>query len=654
MADKFMKKLSALTSRYLSKTTVFAMDVFLSVFASCLVLVVASIVSYKYVLMSSLGVLWVLLAVLASLVVEFAFRPFCVVIRYSSLRDILKFTVTCLVKVAIMAFGIGIASVFTKKINFTLYQIVLLGLDFLLSVTFLIGARVLMIAVYNYVKSKGRDTANLKKLLIYGTNEKSISIIDRYINSSHYKIIGFIETDRTAKDLKVSDYTIFYAPDKESFEKIVDSESVDAIFFSSETDLSREGYGLVDYAVDKGIKVLFAPSADEYALGAKKSKVREIKIEDLLGREEIKVNLEAIKAQFRDKVVLITGAAGSIGSELCRQVAGFGVRQIIFYDCAETPLHYLRLEFDERFKYVRSKPVIGDVRLERRLDFVFRKYRPQIVFHAAAYKHVPLMEENPCEAILTNVYGSRLVADKCIEYGVEKMVMISTDKAVNPTNVMGCSKRLAEIYVQSLGLAVERGEVQGKTKFITTRFGNVLGSNGSVIPRFHQQIKAGGPVTVTHPDINRFFMTIPEACRLVMEASTIGTGNQIVVFDMGEPVKIVDLARKMIRLSGYKPDEDIQIVFTGLRPGEKLYEEVLCSAEDTDPTSHDRVRVAHVRDYSYEDACKAVDELEALARAVKIPEMVRLMKRIVPEFKSQNSEYERFDEPGGVLKTEIK
>ncbi|MBQ7020167.1 MAG: polysaccharide biosynthesis protein, partial [Bacteroidales bacterium] len=274
---------------------------------------------------------------------------------------------------------------------------------------------------------------------------------------------------------------------------------------------------------------------------------------------------------------------------------------------------------------------------------VFRKYRPQVVFHAAAYKHVPLMEENPCEAVRVNVAGSRNVADKCVEYDVEKMVMVSTDKAVNPTNIMGCTKRLAEIYVQSLGLAIEKGEVKGRTRFVTTRFGNVLGSNGSVIPRFREQIAKGGPVTVTHPEITRFFMTIPEACRLVMEAATMSTGNQIFVFDMGESVKIDTLARRMITLAGFKPDVDIAVEYSGLRPGEKLYEEVLSNTENTDPTSHDRIRIAKVREYEHGKASEVMTELERLAMVVEIPDMVKLMKRTVPEFISKNSEYEKYD-----------
>lgn len=369
---------------------------------------------------------------------------------------------------------------------------------------------------------------------------------------------------------------------------------------------------------------------------------REFKVEDLLGRKEIAVSLAEIKEFFSGKVVMITGAAGSIGSELVRQLATFGVKQLVLYDNAETPMHNLRLELEER-KDLAFVPVIGSIRHPERLDYAFRNWKPQVVFHAAAYKHVPLMEENPCEAVLTNVYGTRNVADKCIEYDVEKMIMISTDKAINPTNIMGCTKRIAEIYVQSLGLAVENGLHKGKTKFVTTRFGNVLGSNGSVLPRFYEQIMKGGPVTVTHPDINRFFMTIPEACRLVMEAATMSPGNQICVFDMGEPVKIDHLARTMISLMGYVPDKDIKIIYTGLRPGEKLYEEALSNEENSLPAFHERIRLAKVREYNYQDALDFVSELEVLARKVEIWDMVRLMKQVVPEFKSKNSIYEELD-----------
>ena len=375
----------------------------------------------------------------------------------------------------------------------------------------------------------------------------------------------------------------------------------------------------------------------------KKTVIREIRIEDLLGREEIKINTVELAESFTGKVVLVTGAAGSIGSELCRQLATLGISRLVLFDNAETPMHELRLELERNFPNLKFTPFIGDVRQKERLRMAFVMFQPQVVFHAAAYKHVPLMEENPCEAVRVNVVGSRLVADFCVEYGVEMMVMISTDKAVNPTNVMGASKRLAEIYVQSLGLAMERGKVNGKTRFVTTRFGNVLGSNGSVIPYFRKQIEQGGPVTVTDPRITRFFMTIPEACRLVMEAAVMSTGNQIFVFDMGEPVKIVDLAERMIRLAGYIPGEDIKIKFIGLRPGEKLYEEVLSNEENTISTGNSKIRVAKVRTYERDEVLWAYDKLAELALAVEVDKTVRLMKRIVQEFKSRNSVYEVLD-----------
>ncbi|MBQ7195390.1 MAG: polysaccharide biosynthesis protein, partial [Bacteroidales bacterium] len=409
---------------------------------------------------------------------------------------------------------------------------------------------------------------------------------------------------------------------------------VKSILFATVEEARQEHSDLINHLSTNGIKILIAPSIDEIpASGIFQSKLREIRVEDLLGRPEIKISMDAIKESLDSRVVMVTGAAGSIGSELCRQIAQMGVvKKLVLFDNAETPVHNLRLELEEKFPKLKFVPVIGDVRSLKRLDYVFRRWTPSVVFHAAAYKHVPLMEENPCEAVLVNVIGSRNLADKCLQYGVEKMVMVSTDKAVNPTNVMGCTKRVAEIYVQSLGLALAAGKVKGNTKFITTRFGNVLGSNGSVIPRFREQIAKGGPVTVTDPEINRFFMSIPEACRLVLEASTISKGNEICVFDMGDPVKIDTLARRMIELAGYIPDKDIQIKYTGLRPGEKLYEEVLASAENTLPTSHQRIRIASVREYDYDAALEATKKLEELSVSVDIPATLRLLMDTVPEF----------------------
>ena len=418
---------------------------------------------------------------------------------------------------------------------------------------------------------------------------------------------------------------------------------IDGVIFPSVRTAQDERDRLVRFCEEDNLSTLVVPEIEEMRGGEVRRSVRPIRIEDLLGRDEIRINLDEIGNLLSGKTILVTGAAGSIGSEICRQLAHFPIHKLICFDSAETPMHNLRLELEDKYKDLNFVPIIGDVRSDDRLDYVFRNWHPQVVFHAAAYKHVPLMEENPCEAVRTNVYGSRLLADFAVRYGVERFVMISTDKAVNPTNIMGCSKRLAEIYVQSLSLAIAKGEVRGTTKFITTRFGNVLGSNGSVIPRFREQIAAGGPVTVTHPDIIRFFMTIPEACRLVLEAGTMGNGGEIFVFDMGEPVRIADLARRMIQLSGLKEGKDIEIKYTGLRPGEKLYEEGLSNKENTKETPHEKIRVASVREYAYSDVCRHIDRLSELSKAVEILPMVREMKAFVPEFKSKNSRFEELD-----------
>ena len=504
--------------------------------------------------------------------------------------------------------------------------------------------RLLMIYVYDNYKKQVRELERRERVLIYGIEDKAVATSSRLRGSKRYEVVGLISNRTDIEHSMIADQKVYHLDTQAEFETVVNQLSLRGIIFTREKDVAAEEGHLVRFCTERGLKILIAPAVDEIT-GAPtpKLQVRNIKIEDLLGREEIKISMDAIQANFKDKVVMVTGAAGSIGSELCRQLAGFGVKKLVLFDNAETPMHTLRLELEERFKQLTFVPIIGDVRQVERLDFAFRTHRPQVVFHAAAYKHVPLMEENPCEAVLVNVYGSRNVADKCIAYEVEKMVMISTDKAVNPTNIMGCTKRLAEIYVQSLGKAIEAGSVAGKTKFVTTRFGNVLGSNGSVIPRFREQIERGGPVTVTDPKITRYFMTIPEACRLVMEAATLPTANRICVFDMGKPVKIDALARRMIELAGLVPGQDIEIAYTGLRPGEKLYEEVLSNKENTDETSHDRIRIARVREYAYADAVKAVDDLAELSRKVDIPATVKLMKAVVPEYVSKNSRFEEYD-----------
>ena len=632
--EKFYRK------KFLNSNVVLGLDLVASVMASLL----AVLLTKLFFLSSRIGVVevawWLSGALIFSWISFVAFRTQKAIIRHSTLYSLGKLTVAVVCKfigLVILFYALFPAGMFPKLW-------IALILDLLLSFAILVVMRIVMIVVYNLVREHYGKNKQGDRILIYGTNDKSVSVVTRLVSSPHYRVAGFLIYGSRLKNYNISEYSVFTFKNIEDIERIKENYRIDAVLFAIEDDARAEQERLIKYCSECGLKILLAPTIDEVIDGKLvKQHIREIKIEDLLGREEIKISIQEIKENFNGKTVMVTGAAGSIGSELCRQLAGFGVKQLILFDNAETPMHNLRLELEERFPDLDFVPVIGDVRLLPRLDYAFRQWHPQVVFHAAAYKHVPLMEENPCEAVLVNVAGSCNVADKCIEYDVEKMVMISTDKAVNPTNIMGCTKRLAEIYVQSLGLAIEQGKHAGRTKFVTTRFGNVLGSNGSVIPRFREQIAKGGPVTVTHPDIMRFFMTIPEACRLVMEAATMATGTQIFVFDMGASVKIDHLARRMIELAGLVPDKDIRIEYSGLRPGEKLYEEVLSNQENTLPTNHSRIRIAKVREYDYEEASKVAEELGALSRAVEIPDMVRLMKRTVPEFKSQNSRYEVYD-----------
>lgn len=572
-----------------------------------------------------------------SFIYIWAFRTYRIIVRHTTIREFGKFAMVTLCK----SISMGALFAIFDATSRVLYLMVIA--DFLFTLFAFFVLRVSMLIAYDLVKSRLEYRKRCQNVLIYGVGEKAVSLIARLQNSPHYKIVGFVQFGTQNVNHIIAEMQVYYVSTPEMFANIILSTEADALMFATEDDARAEKNRLIPYAIDNGIKTLIVPSIDEIKDGKLNYSVRNIQIEDLLMRQEIKISMNEIIENFKGKTVMVTGAAGSIGSELCRQLAGFGVSKLVLFDNAETPMHNLRLELEEKYPELDFEPVVGDVRQVERLDYIFRKARPKVVFHAAAYKHVPLMEENPCEAVLVNVVGSRNVADKCIEYDVEKMVMVSTDKAVNPTNIMGCTKRLAEVYVQSLGLAIEQGHRDGKTRFVTTRFGNVLGSNGSVIPRFREQIAKGGPVTVTHKDITRFFMTIPEACRLVMEAATMSTGNQIFVFDMGESVKIDDLARRMIHLAGYTPDKDIMVEYTGLRPGEKLYEEVLSDTENTIPTEHSRIRIAKVREYEYDSAREALNNLEALSRKVEIKEMVKLMKDIVPEYISKNSKFEELD-----------
>ena len=625
--------------RFFNSKLILGMDLLVSFSASVCTLIFERVLIADVGLTNGFILSWLALSFVFSLIFFILLKTYRTIVRHTTLKEFAKICVASFMK----SLCVGLVMIVLPFAD--TYYGLLMALDCSLTIVFLLLVRIAMIVIYDTMREKVISSRKRINVMVYGVDDKSVATVNRLANSPHYNVIGYLNYGRRLRGQNINGIKIFYFENNADIKLFRERFFVDAILFAREESIKAEASRLIEYCQETRVKVLVAPSIDEVIDGKiMKSSIREVKIEDLLGRDEIKISMKEIVENFNGKTVMVTGAAGSIGSELCRQLASFGPKKLILFDNGETPMHNLRLELEERYRNLDFIPVIGDVRQEPRLDFVFRKYRPQVVFHAAAYKHVPLMEENPCEAVRVNVAGSRNVADKCVEYDVEKMVMVSTDKAVNPTNIMGCTKRLAEIYVQSLGLAIEKGEVKGRTRFVTTRFGNVLGSNGSVIPRFREQIAKGGPVTVTHPEITRFFMTIPEACRLVMEAATMSTGNQIFVFDMGESVKIDTLARRMITLAGFKPDVDIAVEYSGLRPGEKLYEEVLSNKENTDPTSHDRIRVAKVREYEHGKASEVMTELERLAMAVEIPDMVKLMKRTVPEFISKNSEYERFDQ----------
>ena len=628
---------SKFLSTYLDTGIIFLLDMIMSLMASLIMLGVVQVFLYTGTFHWKLVAFWMGLSFVFSFIFIWRLRTYRIIVRHMTITEMALFALVAFSKVAATSIVFGLTFRFAPLLYFMAVA------DFFFTFGMFFILRLSMLYAYNVIKARKDLKDNVQNVLIYGIGIKSVSLLSRFANSTRYNIVGFVQYGNSDVNHVISGKKVHYVKSEKEYLNLINRLSVNAILFATEEEAREEQDRIIKFSMEAHLKLLYAPPVDEMVDGKPAHTIRNIEIEDLLMRQEIKISMENIVDNFRGKTVLVTGAAGSIGSELTRQLATFGVKELVLYDNAETPMHNLRLELEEKFPELSFIPVIGDVRLPARLDYAFRKWRPQVVFHAAAYKHVPLMEENPCEAVLVNVAGSRNVADKCIEYDVEKMVMVSTDKAVNPTNIMGCTKRLAEIYVQSMGLAMEQGKKAGKTKFVTTRFGNVLGSNGSVIPRFREQIAKGGPVTVTHPEITRFFMTIPEACRLVMEAATMSTGNQIFVFDMSESVKIDDLARRMIQLAGFTPDKDIMIEYSGLRPGEKLYEEVLSNNENTLPTDHTRIRIAKVREYDYADALAGVDELERLSREVEIPAMVKLMKDIVPEFVSKNSRFEEFD-----------
>lgn len=625
--------------KYFNRWLILVTDLFISVFVTLLSFLFTVYITDNSVTEGNFLRI-VVLSVFCSLGSFLMLGTYKGIIRHSTLWELWRIGAAMLCKVILLFAGIKIVGTLLFD-----NQVVLgVTIDFLTSTVALITLRVTMVTVYNVLMATLYP--NLKQVLIYGADNKSATlagVLDR--DRIHgCKVTGFFTFGKRYKSYRISGYSVYYIENQETFDALMKRNRISGIIFPDYMMIQHEQDRVVRFCEKGGIKMFVIPEVDEVMNGkVNLHKIREISIEDLLGRNEIELNMDEIQTFLKNNIVMVTGAAGSIGSELCRQLAAFEIKRLILFDTAETPMHNIRLELEDHFPELDFVPVIGDVRSKDRVDFVFRAYRPSIVFHAAAYKHVPLMEANPCEAVQVNVNGTRNVADHAVKYGIEKFVMISTDKAVNPTNVMGASKRLAEIYVQSLSVAIRNGKIKGATRFITTRFGNVLGSNGSVIPRFREQIQQGGPVTVTHPDIIRYFMTIPEACRLVMEAATMGQGAEIFIFDMGKPVRIVDLANQMIELAGFVPDKDIKIKYTGLRPGEKLYEELLSTKENTQPTCHKKIRIASVREYDYNEISIAVDKLVNFSTHVKVVETVRLLKDMIPEFKSKNSEYEQFD-----------
>ena len=561
--------------------------------------------------------------VIVNLVFFRIFRTYSNVLRFSSFIDIMRIFVSLTVSYALLMISSVLLS---SYMDVRLAPVSVFFMAYIISFAMMSCSRIVVKMFYELLNFDGSHSANV---FIYGAKEAGVNIAKalRVNLRNHYRLRGFIADEPELINKVMMGVKVF--PNDETLIDVLNDRDVHTIIISPAKMEELKRSDMADRLLAHNIKLMTAPPLSEWSgQTLNRTQLKEIQIEDLLQRNPIEIDIHKVASHLEGKRVMITGAAGSIGSEIMRQVASFNPYKLILVDQAETPLHDIRLELQDRWRDIDAETIIADISNATRMEEIFKEYKPQYIFHAAAYKHVPMMEDNVSESIQINVYGTRTIADLAVKYGAEKFVMISTDKAVNPTNVMGCSKRICEIYVQSLAKKLQQkgGHV---TQFITTRFGNVLGSNGSVIPRFRDQIQRGGPVTVTHPEIIRYFMTIPEACRLVLEAGSMGNGGEIYIFDMGKPVKIVDLAKRMISLSGRT---DVKIEFTGLRHGEKLYEELLNVKELTKPTYHEKIMIATVREYDYDEVKERIQKL-----------IVSAMKDIVPEFISKNSCFEALD-----------
>ena len=574
------------------------------------------------------------LTMVVSLVFFKMFRTYSSVLRLSSFVDIARIFVALFVSYTAVALACMVAPLVTD-IRLAPVNVILMA--FIINFALMASSRVIVKMMFETIKAGGSSQTNI---FIYGAKEAGVNIAKslRVSMRERYRLRGFIADEPDLYDKLIMGVRVF--PNDENLFDILAQKGVKTIIISpaKRNELKKEEN--LDRFLKHNIKLLTAPPLSEWnQRGLESGDIKEIQIEDLLQRDPIQIDIRKVASHLEGKRVMITGAAGSIGSEIMRQVATFNPYKLILVDQAETPLHDIRLELMDKWRNLDAETIVADIANQTRMEAIFKEFRPQYIFHAAAYKHVPMMEDNVSESIQTNVAGTRILADLAVKYKAEKFVMISTDKAVNPTNVMGCSKRICEIYVQSLAKKLQK-EGEHVTQFITTRFGNVLGSNGSVIPRFKDQIRRGGPVTVTHPDIIRYFMTIPEACRLVLEAGSMGNGGEIYIFDMGKPVKIVDLAKRMISLSGRT---DVKIEFTGLRHGEKLYEELLNVKELTKPTYHEKIMIATVREYDYDEVKDRIQHLIDVSYSYDQMKIVAAMKDLVPEFISKNSCFEALD-----------